>query len=623
MRAFVSLPKRPFLAGLAVIVGILALLVASGPLPARGEASADDTFFLSDDPGNWFQSELTGTPVTFVAPGARIDFKIDNCCTDTRHTVTLLVKPEGSSAELDQDQSKKGTLSVDLDLPGVYLFVCKVHPYMTVAVGVTDESGEVPPVSSAVLPFLSHMGLDELDATAVLDVVTTIAPDEASRLAKWDILGPDDPSLVRPPVPGVGEVWIDTQFELVPGQEKPGTLTVVDARTFLVEREVRGGLDPDAEGMWNNPHNLWADFAHGVIYNSNWFGRWINKIDRRTGDVIESLEVGEAPTHIITNPNPSSPEFGVLHVPLSADDDIVRIEDGADGLKEIGSSPTGEGRNHPHGHWLKCGLGEVTVVPNVFKGLGFEGSVSLLDTESGTILEEFLYDANDPIRSAFLMPLAVGECHVHLPDGGHMHKAYVGSVVSGMVTVIDIDSRTLLRNIPVTLTPGDEVTGLPLGDTLQVPIQMPVSPDGRWAAAAVLSLTTVERTTTGAADHVALIDTMTDEVVAWIGTPAGTHGVNWGFKRGGGYYAWVTNQHANVVTVIDPDPDGDGDGTDAAVVGQILLANGSPGAGATDGTGRPGGETPSHGPRWLDSTHRPTDAPRAWSIRRCAAGSDS
>ena len=90
------------------------------------------------------------------------------------------------------------------------------------------------------------------------------------------------------------------------------------------------------------------------------------------------------------------------------------------------------------------------------------------------------------------------------------------------------------------------------------------------------------------ADHVAIIDTTTDRVVAFVPTPAGTHGANWGAKRGGGYYAYVTNQHANVLTIIDPDPNGDGNGADAAAVGTILLANWSNGAGATDGTGGQG-----------------------------------
>jgi len=139
----------------------------------------------------------------------------------------------------------------------------------------------------------------------------------------------------------------------------------------------------------------------------------------------------------------------------------------------------------------------------------------------------------------------------------------------------------------VTLAP-DGAVALDLFHTLQVPIQTPVSPDERWVATAVFSLTTVPRAATGTADHVALIDTSTNEVVAFVPAPAGAHGVNWGPKLGGGYYAYVTAQHANVLTVIDPDPNGDGDGHDAAVVGTTLLANGSPGAGVTDGVGGQG-----------------------------------
>ena len=91
-----------------------------------------------------------------------------------------------------------------------------------------------------------------------------------------------------------------------------------------------------------------------------------------------------------------------------------------------------------------------------------------------------------------------------------------------------------------------------------------------------------------APDHVAIIDTATDSVVAFLPTPAGTHGAHWGAKRGGGYYLYVTNQFSNALTVIDPDPNRDGGGADAAVVGRVVLANGSEGAGVTDGTGGQG-----------------------------------
>lgn len=573
---------------------LIALALAAVPTAwlasaSEARAGAADRFFLSDEPGNWFRSEVNGIPLAVVGAGDRVDFKVNGCCTDTIHTATLLMKPAGSTANIDQDKPFGGSEYIELDVPGVYLVGCKVHPYMAGVIAVVDGNGAIPDVTSGMLPFLGHLGLSSLDALSVLDVMTVIAPDDAAKQQKWDILTAGDPSLVAPTVPGVGEVWINTQFEAVAGQDKPGTITVVDLASFTVEREVFGGLDPDAADMWNNPHNMWANFANDKVYNSNWFGQWINKIDRVSGDVEHSINVGHAPTHIITDPDPASSEFGVLHIPLSAEDDIVRVEDTGSQLEIIGSNATGSGHNHPHGHWLQCGTGELTVVPNVFKGIGFAGSISIIDTATGNVETEFDYDPADPLRSALLMPLAAGECHVDLPGGGHAHKAYVGNVVTGVVTVVDLGSQAITKNIPVTLTPGTEVTGGNLFDTLQVPIQTPVSPGGEWVATAVFSLTTIGRSATGGySDHVAIIDTTLDEVVAFVGTPAGTHGINWGARSGGGYYAYVTNQHSNVMSVIDPDPNGDGDGSDAAVVGQILLANGSAGAGATDGTGGQG-----------------------------------
>jgi YVTN family beta-propeller protein len=221
---------------------------------------------------------------------------------------------------------------------------------------------------------------------------------------------------------------------------------------------------------------------------------------------------------------------------------------------------------------------------NVFKGLGFAGSVGVLDTDTGKLLREFR-------APAIAMPVATG-----IQPVTRGNKAYVANIASGQVSVIDLNTLTHLKDIPVTLTPDcRRGPQFDIFHTLQVPIQLPVSPDGRFVAVAVLSLTTVPRASTGFADHVAIIDTATDTVVKDIGIPArpgtaaGTHGANWGAKRGGGYYAYIANQFSNMMGVVDVDPNGDGSAADATLAGRIFLANGAPGGPrVTDGVGGQG-----------------------------------
>ncbi|PYK08138.1 MAG: hypothetical protein DME65_14645 [Verrucomicrobia bacterium] len=134
---------------------LLALAMVS-PSRVHAEGGAVDTMTLTDEPGKWFRSAVTGTPFTAIRAGQRVDFKINNCCTSTRHTVTLLMKPAGSRVVLDQDSSQSGTLSATFDVLGVYLFHCKVHPYMTAVVGVKNAAGNIPDVTSSMLPFICH-----------------------------------------------------------------------------------------------------------------------------------------------------------------------------------------------------------------------------------------------------------------------------------------------------------------------------------------------------------------------------------------------------------------------------------------------------------------------------------
>jgi hypothetical protein len=70
---------------------------------------------------------------------------------------------------------------------------------------------------------------------------------------------------------------------------------------------------------------------------------------------------------------------------------------------------------------------------------------------------------------------------------------------------------------------------------------------------------------------ITVVDTKTDTLVASLPCDPGCHGVQWGAKKGGGYYAYVSSKFSNTLLVVDPDPDNDGDLTEAKVVGRILL----------------------------------------------------
>jgi plastocyanin len=334
-----------------------ASLQAERMLAASSSEADRDVMDLTDEPGNWFRSQRSGSPVSVVPVGGRVDF-VAGDLTNTKHTATLVNKPPASRLVVDQDDARSGGVdSAEFDVPGVYLFLCKVHPYMTGVVGVTDAAGNIPDVTAQQLPFIGHLGAASLPATTVLAVLPAVAATDAEKAEKWD-LGVTTPPF-KPAVLGVGEVWIDTQFESVPNQTddrgvpKPGTISVVDAATWNLEREV-DGLDPQARFRWNNPHNMWADTLLRTVYNGHWLGRWHNKIARATGDVLTTVEVGHAPTHTVTNPGNTSPHFDRLTLPLSAEDNFLELEDTGFGAlqKIIDSDPTGVGGNHPHAQWI-------------------------------------------------------------------------------------------------------------------------------------------------------------------------------------------------------------------------------------------------------------------------------
>ena len=70
---------------------------------------------------------------------------------------------------------------------------------------------------------------------------------------------------------------------------------------------------------------------------------------------------------------------------------------------------------------------------------------------------------------------------------------------------------------------------------------------------------------------ITIVDTETDAVVKMLGCDAGCHGVQFGAKQGGGYYAYVASKFSNSLTIVDGDPNNDGDPSDAVIAGRVPL----------------------------------------------------
>lgn len=110
-----------------------------------------------------------------------------------------------------------------------------------------------------------------------------------------------------------------------------------------------------------------------------------------------------------------------------------------------------------------------------------------------------------------------------------------------------------------TLANYNPSTGAGFATSGGLPIQTPVSPDGKF----VVSDNTLTAT-------ISVIDTSTDTLVAILPCSAGCHGVNFGAKKGGGYYAYVSIKFSNDLIVIDIDLTSS---THLKEVGRVLLVD--------------------------------------------------
>ena len=559
-----------------------------GSIDSLVRAAGVVNFIATDDVGPWFQCVGDGCvpagtqSLAVVQPDTSVKITVGSE-TNTVHTFTSLLFPEGAARmPFDQESAfRAGSRSVSLSDPGLYVFVCKVHPFMLAATIVDDPAtpgldlGEsislvngitVPTSSDLATRLLRAFWLitnpanyqDHNPATnpslrwtinypanvpvritggAVVDLKNTLEARYGNNLP---IPGPS-----RPAEEGVGEIWIDAQYEMTQHKTKPGTAIAVDAATWkVVKRVALPGIN------MNNPHNMWTDRRQRVIYQTQWFDTKLTVFDRETGALVQNLDVGEAPAHVMTRVDTDQ-----VHVSINGADEVVELSPLATGIeRRIFTQYPGDRPGHPHAHWMSHD-GQTMVTPNS-------------NTNDSTRIEIVPGTIAATVPTGWL-PIASGM----MPDAS---KYYVSNYVDSTITCISIgppacnhEGGTLATKTISLLLGGrtlgnyDPIGGSGFSTSGGLPIQTPVSPNGKYLVTA--------NTLTGT---ITVIDTGSDALVKVLPCSAGCHGVNFGAKKGDGYYAYVSSKFSNDLIVVDPDPDDNGDPSDARIAGRVVLVAG-------------------------------------------------
>lgn len=533
----------------------LVLLSANTGFAGNNEVN----FELTDHPGRWFDTgaAVAGNRSIAVAmPGVRVIFSGNS---NTVHTRTSLIYPTGAAGMPFNTKPKKGGDSLTLTTPGLYVFTCSIHPYMFGAVIVDDPSTtgldlgvnlslingiKIPSSSDLATRLLRtffiatnpanwqnyasnapwHITYPNVDVRVDIGVVNLPAVLN-TRYGNDIALKP----LSKPATPAVGEIWVATQFEETMGKSKPGTVTAVDGASWHVKRKV---AFPSIK--MNNPHNMWTDKNQNVIYVTQWFDKKLTVYDRATGRLIRNVSVGEAPAHVMT-----LTDSDLIHVTNNGDvrtDSVIELTPLATQvLRRVDI-----GRGNPHAHWMSHD-GKIMVTPNVLNG----------DTTQYNFHSDRI-EAILPVSGPLSHPLATGM----MPDAS---KYYVANLLDSTITVVNMDTHRVIKHINL-IANYNPITGAISGPVGALPIQTPVSPDGKNMVTA--------NTLTGT---ITIVNTITDEVVAMLPCDPGCHGVQYGAKQGGGYYAYVTSKFSNRMLIIDVDPNNDGNPADAAIVGAVGL----------------------------------------------------
>ncbi len=547
----------------------------SGASPYKNFAA----FELTDQPAKWFTNlagDITNTGTESLAvinKSGSVNFMMSDV--SGVHTVTSFVYPKGAmNMPFDEITAYAGGGLVKLDYPGLYVFGCKLHPFMLGGVIADDPStkgldlgDEITLINGVTVPTSSDLATRLLKAFFTFTATnnwqdytssssSAASVSSSSPTSPWHISYPDVDvritngtvvnlkdtlesrygqnltldELNNPDISGVGEVWIDTQFEKTASKSKPGTASAVNATVWEITKKVAL-----PEINMNNAHNMWTDKDQNLIYATQWFDNKTSIFDRNTGKLVKNIEVGHDPSHVMT-----STKTDELMVALHGEQGVALLGPKGESLKKvIPMQFPGQDPSHPHGHWMSD---RYMVTPDEFTG-----TATIYDMMENEILGK--------VKTGH-SPIAIGMT----PNGS---KSYVADFFDSTISVLDTDKATLIKKINL-LENYDPISGNVSGPIGFLPIQTPVSPDGQYMVTANTGSGTIT-----------IIDTEKDELVKDLPCSAGCHGVNFGAKKNGGYYAYVSSSFSNDLVIVDGDPNNDGDPSDAEIAGRISLV-GSP-----------------------------------------------
>jgi DNA-binding beta-propeller fold protein YncE len=601
-RKLVGLPVLFLLAAVVGTASLASLAGASSPSsetpkfnPATWKPTLDAplppmeaplSFHLSDQPAYWYdntRADLEGILHTRSLSAAvagvptKVKFEIGEPYTSQTHTVSSIVWPVGAkNVPFIQQGSFAGETEFELSEPGLYVFQCRVHPYMLGAV-VNDD----PTTPGADLGKKVHW-IDGTDMPTSADEILFIVQKFfiVTEPANWQYYSPDHPVVwdpqfpaapvltynadgspnlipnlndyyhqkyhlpqtlnppTKPDVQGVGEFFVDTQFEKSAGKDKPGSITTWDASTWEMTRKM---FLPSID--MNNPHNMAVSADQKTLFQNQWFSNKMTAIDLATGKELHTTEVGPSPSHVMRRPGTNT-----LIIPNNGGNRIVELDpEGNKVIKSYFTQAPGQDPAFPHAHWVSFD-GKHVVTPN-----SNESNASVFDLNVPTMVK--------PFSGGF--PVAVSMTN----DG---KRAYVANLLDHTIRCLSIDGA------PACPTPGgsiadtysidlrehyNKVSGEANGPYGLSPIQLPISPDDHYML--------VVGTFTG---NVLQIDMRTNTIAHSFPCGPGCHGINFGAKKGGGYLGYVSVKFANVAWVVDGDPNNDGDLSDAKIAGGVITS---------------------------------------------------